>query len=337
MGHSVCHTADLLRAGHIGAAVDVARVMARGRVAGANEDPVRRYLDEIGRYPLLSKDDEVRLAQAIEAGRAAVVELEATGAVTPARERELRRQRRAGDRAAEQFINANLRLVVSIAKRYQSSEMPILDLIQEGNLGLIHAVEKFDWRRGFKFSTYATWWIRQAIGRGVDNTSRTVRLPVHAGDQVRRVMRARAQLEGQTGRVPGAAELAGHLEMSQADVETLLRYVVEPVSLATPIGSEGDTELADVVSDADAPSPFDLVADRMLGAEVERLLTALSQREREILRLRYGLDRGEPRTLEQVGAELNLTRERIRQIERSALAKLRHPLAQQGGRDLLAS
>jgi RNA polymerase sigma factor (sigma-70 family) len=215
--------------------------------------------------------------------------------------------------------------------------MPILDLIQEGNLGLIHAVEKFDWRRGFKFSTYATWWIRQGIGRGIDNTSRTVRLPVHAGDQARRVLRAKAQLEGQTGQTATAAQLAGFLQMTETEVETLLRYVVEPVSLATPIGADGDTELADVVSDADAPTPFDLVAAGMLGGEVDRLLSSLSPRERQILRMRYGLDRGEPRTLEEVGAELNLTRERIRQIERSALAKLRHPNADRGARDLLAS
>ncbi len=303
----------------------------------SERDPVRLYLDGIGRYPLLTKDDEIRLAQAIEAGKAAAVALAQGDSLFPARERELRRLQRDAERATETFVNANLRLVVSIAKKYQSSDMPILDLIQEGNLGLIHAVEKFDWRRGFKFSTYATWWIRQAIGRGIDNTSRTVRLPVHAGDQVRRVLRVKAQLEGQTGHTPPLAELAAHLQMPEADVETLLRYVVEPVSLATPIGAEGETELADVVSDATAPTPFDLVADRMLGAEVDRLLSSLTSREREILRMRYGLDRGDPRTLEEVGAELHLTRERIRQIERRALAKLRHPRVDGGARDLLAS
>jgi RNA polymerase sigma factor (sigma-70 family) len=294
-------------------------------------------LDSIGRYPLLTKDDEVRLAQAIEVGREAAADRAQGEGLSPVRDRELRRAQRAGEVATEQFINANLRLVVSIAKKYQSADMPILDLIQEGNLGLMHAVEKFDWRRGFKFSTYATWWIRQAIGRGIDNTSRAVRLPVHAGDQVRRVLRAKGQLEGESGRVPTSAELAVYLQMSEAEVSSLLSYVVEPVSLATPVGAEGETELADIVADSSAPSPFDLVADSMLGGEVERLLGALGEREREILRLRYGLDRGEPRTLEEVGAELNLTRERIRQIERSALAKLRHPLADRGARDLLAS
>ena len=298
---------------------------------------MRLYLDGIGQYPLLTKEDEIHLAKAIEGGRLAATELAQEVALSPSRDRELRRAVRSGQRATEQFVNANLRLVVSIAKKYQSSDMAILDLIQEGNLGLMHAVDKFDWRRGFKFSTYATWWIRQAIGRGIDNTSRTVRLPVHAGDQVRRVLRARAQLEGQTGHVPTATELAAYLHMSDSEVETLLRYVVEPVSLATPIGADGETELADVVADTAAPSPFDLVADRLLRGEVDRLLLALSHREREILRMRYGLDRGEPRTLEEVGAELNLTRERIRQIERSALAKLRHPRSDRGARDLLAS
>ena len=311
--------------------------MPKVRPDAADQDAVRLYLDGIGKYPLLTKDDEVRLAQLIEAGRSARAELESESAILPARERELRRAKRTGQVASEEFINANLRLVVSIAKKYQSSEMPILDLIQEGNLGLMHAVEKFDWRRGFKFSTYATWWIRQSIGRGIDNTSRTVRLPVHAGDQVRRMLRARAQLEGQTGRLPSASELADYLQMRQDDVEALLGYVVEPVSLATPVGAEGDTELADIVADNNSPTPFDVVAEAMLGGEVDRLLTSLGERERQILRLRYGLDRGEPRTLEEVGAELSLTRERIRQIERSALAKLRHPLRNSGARDLIAS
>jgi RNA polymerase sigma factor (sigma-70 family) len=311
--------------------------VAKGGADGPDQDTVRLYLDGIGHYALLTKDDEIRLSQLIEAGREAAKELGQSGDLLPERDRALRRAQRAGEAATKEFINANLRLVVSIAKKYQSSDLPILDLIQEGNLGLMHAVEKFDWRRGFKFSTYATWWIRQAIGRGIDNTSRTVRLPVHAGDQVRRVLRAKAQVESQTGRSPSTAELARQLQMSEEDIVTLLRYVVEPVSLATPVGAEGETELADVVADTSAPTPFDLAAEGMLGAEVDRLLGRLSERERQILRLRYGLDRGEPRTLEEVGAQLNLTRERIRQIERSALAKLRHPLSDRGARDLLAS
>ena len=298
---------------------------------------MRLYLDGIGRYPLLTKDDEVRLSQLIETGRHARAALASAESPTPARKRELRVAVRAGEHAAEEFTNANLRLVVSIAKKYQSAEMPLLDLVQEGNLGLIHAVEKFDWRKGFKFSTYATWWIRQAIGRGIDNTSRTIRLPVHAGDQIRRLLRIRAQMEGELGRVPSAAELADAVQLPEAQVSELLQYGADPISLETPIGADGDTELADVVADLAAASPFDVVADGMLGGEIDKLLAPLDEREREILRLRYGLDRGDPRTLEEVGCALNLTRERIRQIERTALSKLRHPSVEAGAHDLLAS
>jgi RNA polymerase sigma factor (sigma-70 family) len=298
---------------------------------------VRLYLDGIGQYPLLTKDDEVALSQAIEAGREAGAELQSGVPLSAARRRELLRLRRDGERAVDAFVNANLRLVVSIAKRYQSAEMPLLDLVQEGNLGLMHAVEKFDWRKGFKFSTYATWWIRQAIGRGIDNTSRTIRLPVHAGDQIRRLLRIRGQIEGELGRTPTSAELAVAMQLSEEEVNYLLQYGAEPVSLESPIGVDGDTELADIVADLSAPTPFDVVADSMLGDELEKLLSPLDERERQILRLRYGLDRGDPRTLEEVGSELNLTRERIRQIERSALAKLRHPSIESGAHDLLAS
>ena len=303
--------------------------------AGGDQDLVRLYLDGVGRYPLLTKEDEVRLAQTIEEGRQATTALAAGG--TPAERRTLRRRQRAGEAAIEEFINANLRLVVSIAKKYQSADMPLLDLVQEGNLGLMHAVEKFDWRKGFKFSTYATWWIRQAIGRGIDNTSRTIRLPVHAGDQIRRLLRMRGQMEGEIGRTPTAAELATVMAMPEEQVTQLLQYGADPVSLETPIGADGDTELADVVADLSQPSPFDLVADAMLGGEIAKLLAPLDEREREILRLRYGLDRGEARTLEEVGAVLGLTRERIRQIERTALSKLRHPSSDTGAHDLLAS
>jgi RNA polymerase sigma factor (sigma-70 family) len=311
--------------------------MAKRTSDSGEQDLVRLYLDGIGKYPLLTKDDEVALAQAIEAGRQAAIELAKAKKLPAARTRELRRAQRAGKQAVEAFVNANLRLVVSIAKKYQSADMPLLDLIQEGNLGLIHAVEKFDWRKGFKFSTYATWWIRQAIGRGIDNSSRTIRLPVHAGDQIRRLLRVRGQMEGELGRLPTSAELAAVMQMPEEQVTELLQYGAEPVSLETPIGSEGDTELADIVADLSAPTPFETVAQAMLGGEIDKLLAPLDERERQILQLRYGLDRGDPRTLEEVGSALNLTRERIRQIERTALSKLRHPSLENGAHDLLAS
>jgi RNA polymerase sigma factor (sigma-70 family) len=313
--------------------------VAKQRPEGGEQDLVRLYLDEIGKYPLLTKEDEGRLARAIEAGREADAALAASGAAVlpPARRRELRQLVNRGQEATQAFINCNLRLVVSIAKKYQSSDMPLLDLVQEGNLGLMHAVEKFDWRKGFKFSTYATWWIRQSIGRGIDNSARTIRLPVHAGDQVRRLLRIRANLEGEWGHVPTPAELADAMQLSEEQVSELLRHATDPVSLDTPIGTEGDTDLGDIVADLGASSPFDVVAEAMLGAEIEKLFEPLDEREREILRLRYGLDRGDPRTLEEVGDVLHLTRERIRQIERQALSKLRHPSADTGARDLLAS
>ena len=310
--------------------------MAKKRPEGAEADLVRLYLDEIGKYPLLTKEDEGELARAIEVGRNAALEL-AAGDVTGPRRRELQRLVRAGDAATQAFINCNLRLVVSIAKRYQSSEMPLLDLVQEGNLGLIHAVEKFDWRKGFKFSTYATWWIRQSIGRGIDNSARTIRLPVHAGDQVRRLLRVRNHMEGELGRLPSPAELSEAMQLSEDQITELLGHATDPISLDTPIGADGDTELGDIVADLGAASTFEIVAESMLAEEIEKLLRPLDEREREILRLRYGLDRGDPRTLEEVGDVLHLTRERIRQIERQALSKLRHPSVETGGRDLLAS
>ena len=301
-----------------------------------DEDLVRLYLDNIGKYALLTAEEEWQLSKVIQEGLEAKYEL-ARGEVQDRREQLLLAAVERGEAASKQFINANLRLVVSIAKRYQSTDLPLLDLIQEGNLGLMHAVTKFDWRRGFKFSTYATWWVKQAISRGIDNTARTIRLPVHAGDQVRRLLRTKHQLEGQTGRAPNLAELADALGMNQPQVAELLRQGTETVSLDARVGPDGESELGDMVADVTSPSPFDLVSGAMLGDEVDKLLSVLDEREREILRLRYGLDRGEPRTLEEVGIFLGLTRERIRQIERSALAKLRHPSSKNDSRDLLAS
>jgi RNA polymerase sigma factor (sigma-70 family) len=310
--------------------------LAKERVERDEEDLVRLYLTDIGQYPLLTKDDEVRLAQAIERRGEAEQELTSGGRkLTPARRRELKRMMRHGDEAQRTFVQSNLRLVVSIAKKYQASGLPLLDLIQEGNLGLMHAVEKFDWRKGFKFSTYATWWIRQAITRGIANTGRTIRLPVHAGDTLARVQKAQARLELKYGRPATLAELGAEVELPEDKLIEALRFRSEPLSLSEPLREDGDAELGDVVEDRSAESPFEMAATALLPVEINRLLAPLDEREREILRLRFGLDRGEPRTLEEVGEHFNLTRERIRQIEARAMSKLRHPSSDTGARDLL--
>jgi RNA polymerase sigma factor (sigma-70 family) len=308
--------------------------LAKERVERDEEDLVRLYLTDIGQYPLLTKDDEVRLAQAIEARSEAETELQKKG-LTPTRRRELNRAIREGETAQRTFVQSNLRLVVSIAKKYQASGLPLLDLIQEGNLGLMHAVEKFDWRKGFKFSTYATWWIRQAITRGIANTGRTIRLPVHAGDTLARVQKAQARLELKFGRPATLAELGAEVELPEDKLIEALRFRAEPLSLSEPLREDGDAELGDVVEDRSAESPFEVAATALLPVEISRLLAPLDEREREILRLRFGLDRGEPRTLEEVGEHFNLTRERIRQIEARAMSKLRHPSSDTGARDLL--
>ncbi len=310
--------------------------MPNNHAAQPEEDLVRLYLNDIGKHALLTKDDEARLAQAIEAGREARTELASGKTITAARKRELRRLTRAGDEAAETFVKANLRLVVSIAKKYQAAELPLLDLVQEGNLGLMHAVEKFDWRKGFKFSTYATWWIRQAITRGIANTGRTIRLPVHAGDTLARVQKAQSRLELKFGRPPTIRELCDECEMPEDKLIEALRFRSEPISLSEPLREDGDAELGDVVEDRSAESPFDVAAVKMMPAAIEKLLQPLDEREQKILRMRFGLDgAGEIRTLEDVGAEMNLTRERIRQIEARAMSKLRHPSSDTGARDLL--
>ncbi len=310
--------------------------MAKARPERDDEDLVRLYLTDIGQYPLLTKDDEARLAQQIEARGLAEQELaRGTEQITPARRRELRRTVARGKEAEQTFVQSNLRLVVSIAKKYQASGLPLLDLVQEGNLGLIHAVAKFDWRKGFKFSTYATWWIRQAITRGIANTGRTIRLPVHAGDTLAKVQKAQARLEFELHRPATLAELAKETELPEDKLVEALRFRSEPLSLSEPLREDGDAELADVVADRSAASPFEMAATALLPIEIERLLSPLDKREREILRLRFGLDRGEPRTLEEVGVRFDLTRERIRQIEARAMSKLRHPSSDTGARDLL--
>ena len=295
-------------------------VVAKERVERDEEDLVRLYLTDIGQYPLLNKDDEVRLAQQIEKGVAAKDSLESDSALansklSSAQRRRLVRTQREGARAERTFVQSNLRLVVSIAKKYQASGLPLLDLIQEGNLGLMHAVEKFDWRKGFKFSTYATWWIRQAITRGIANTGRTIRLPVHAGDTLARLQKARSRLELKYGRPATLGELATEVDMPEQKVTEALRFAAEPLSLSEPLREDSDAELGDVVEDRAAESPFEVAATTLLPSEIVRLLSPLDEREREILKLRYGLDRGEPRTLEEVGEHFQLTRERIRQIE----------------------
>ncbi|WP_245526011.1 sigma-70 family RNA polymerase sigma factor [Acidimicrobium ferrooxidans] len=309
-------------------------LVTKERQEREDEDLVRLYLGDIGSHELLTKDDEAELGRRMDRARDAQRQLDA-GVKEPARRAELEELVRQGEEAKRAFIQANLRLVVSIAKRYQASGLPLLDLIQEGNMGLIHAVEKFDWRKGFKFSTYATWWIRQAITRGIANTGRTIRLPVHAGDSLSRVQRAQVQLEVRLGRAPTVRELAAEVDLPYDKLVEALRFRAEPVSLSEPLRDDGDAELGDVVEDSQSATPFDVAAEHLLPSEVSRLLAPLDGREREILRLRYGLDRGEPRTLEEVGEYFHLTRERIRQIEARAMSKLRHPSADIGARDLL--
>lgn len=310
--------------------------MPKERVERDEEDLVRLYLTDIGQYPLLTKEDEVRLAQKIENGVEAREKLSTSEELTAKEKSDLKRLERNGARAEKKFVQSNLRLVVSIAKKYQASGLPLLDLIQEGNLGLMHAVEKFDWRKGFKFSTYATWWIRQAITRGIANTGRTIRLPVHAGDTLARLQKARTRLELKYGRPATMTELAADVEMPEEKITEALRFANEPLSLSEPLREDGDAELGDVVEDRGAASPFEVAATSLLPDEIARLLAPLDEREREILKLRFGLDRGEPRTLEEVGEHFNLTRERIRQIEARAMSKLRHPSSDTGARDLLA-
>ena len=310
--------------------------MPKERVERDEEDLVRLYLTDIGQYPLLTKEDEVRLAQKIEKGVEAREKLSTSEELTAKEKSDLKRLDRNGARAEKKFVQSNLRLVVSIAKKYQASGLPLLDLIQEGNLGLMHAVEKFDWRKGFKFSTYATWWIRQAITRGIANTGRTIRLPVHAGDTLARLQKARTRLELKYGRPATMTELAADVEMPEDKITEALRFANEPLSLSEPLREDGDAELGDVVEDRGAASPFEVAATSLLPDEIARLLAPLDEREREILKLRFGLDRGEPRTLEEVGEHFNLTRERIRQIEARAMSKLRHPSSDTGAQDLLA-
>jgi RNA polymerase sigma factor (sigma-70 family) len=302
---------------------------------GDHTDSLRLYLREVGRYPLLTKEDEVRLAQLIEAGREAAA-LDLTQSERTSEEAlELRRIAIRARNAHMTFVSSNLRLVVFVAKRYRSSGVPLLDLFQEGNVGLIHAVEKFDWRKGFKFSTYATWWIRQAVSRAITNTGRTIRLPVNVAEMLAGVQQAQAILESRLHRQPTMAEIGVEAGLPREKIVEMMTYRSEPLSLSHPLVDDGAAELGDLVEDPDAPLPFDEVAMSLLPGEIDRLLAALTSREGEILRLRFGLGRDGPRTLEQIGERLNVSRERIRQIESRALSKLRDPSVDAGARHLL--
>jgi len=255
---------------------------------GAGPDLLGLYLDEAGSFPLLTKADEMRLGQVIQGAQAAREQLETATGLTPRAKRDLRKAISAGDDATTQFINSNLRLVVSVARKYQWSGLPLSDLIQEGNLGLIHAVEKFDWRKGFKFSTYATWWIRQSIGRAIENTAHTVRIPAHVGDEIRRARRVQGELEAKNGRPPTLSELAEALEIEESVLSELLHYDSDPVSLDAAVGEDGDTSLGDLVVNHSAQSPFEIVAQALLAPQINDFLSRLSEDERRVLSLRYG-------------------------------------------------
>jgi RNA polymerase sigma factor (sigma-70 family) len=300
--------------------------MAGRTDADIAEDLVRQYLKEIGAYELLTADDEVALAQVIEQGQEAETMLEARDArARPIRERRrLQKVADEGREAKRRFIQSNLRLVVSIAKRYQSSGLPLLDLVQEGNLGLIRAVEKFEYRKGFKFSTYATWWIRQAISRAIADKSRTIRVPVHMVETVAQVTRASTRLAKALGRDATIEEIAADTGLTRERVAEAQRLAPDPVSLFEHVGDD-DAELIDFLEDRTAQAPFEAAATAMQQVELRAVLASLSDREQRVLELRFGLVGDRPRTLEEVGEEFSLTRERIRQIEAKALSKLRHP------------
>ena len=292
-------------------------------------DPVRMYLKEIGKVQLLTAAEEIDLAMKIEAGVAATEEIERAedeGIELPRREmRRLSRIEQVGLDAKQQLIEANLRLVVSIAKRYVGRGMLFLDLIQEGNLGLIRAVEKFDYKKGFKFSTYATWWIRQAITRAIADQARTIRIPVHMVETINKLVRIQRQLLQELGREPTPEEIGAEMGLSAERVREIQKISQEPVSLETPIGEEEDSQLGDFIEDNEAIVPPDAASFSMLQEQLGKVLDGLAERERKVISLRFGLEDGHPRTLEEVGREFGVTRERIRQIESKTLAKLRHP------------
>ncbi len=288
-------------------------------------DPVRMYLQEIGRYPLLTTQQEVELAMQVEAGIRAEERLDENVPRTAAERIILERQARIADRARKQLVISNLRLVVSIAKKYVGRGLGLLDLIQEGNLGLIRAVEKFDYRKGFKFSTYATWWIRQAVTRALADQARTIRVPVHMVETINKLAMVQRMLHQDLGREPTIAEIATELDIESGKVTELRRIAQDPLSLETPIGEEDDATIGDVVPDLGADVPVEEASFRLLQEYLSLALESLNDRERQVLIMRFGLHDGHVRTLEQVGTHFSVTRERIRQIENKALAKLRQP------------
>lgn len=304
---------------------------------GADEDSVRRYLDEIGRVDRLDRDQEERIANRIRRGLAASDRLAAGDRIDDPERRRLERLAQDGDRAREEMVRANLRLVVSIAKRYTSPEMGLLDLIQEGNLGLMRAVERFDPSKGWKFSTYAIWWIRQSIARAIANQARTIRVPRHMMAEMNRVGRTRRQMHQDLGREPTVGELAAEIDLPVERVREILRISLDPLSLDSPVGDRGEASLADLIEDWDAETPVDAVARQELAGTVGEVLHEFSKPEQDVIRLRFGLDDGRPRTLEEVGRAFGVTRERIRQIEMKTLAKLRQPTRSQPLRDYLES
>ncbi|KAB8301758.1 RNA polymerase principal sigma factor HrdB [Bifidobacterium apri] len=304
--------------------------------AGATADPVKDYLKQIGRVSLLNAEQEVDLSERIEAGLYAqhLLDTESEG-MSFKRKRELKWAAADGKKAKDHLLEANLRLVVSLAKRYTGRGMLFLDLIQEGNLGLIRAVEKFDWKKGFKFSTYATWWIRQAITRAMADQARTIRVPVHMVEVINKLARVQRQMLQDLGREPTPDELARELDMPVEKVQEVQKYGREPISLHTPLGEDGDSEFGDLIEDTDAIAPSDAVAFSLLQEQFKQVLETLSPREAGVIKMRYGLEDGQPKTLDDIGRVYGVTRERIRQIESKTMSKLRHPSRSQTLRDFL--
>ncbi len=304
--------------------------------AGATADPVKDYLKQIGRVNLLNAEQEVDLSERIEAGLYAQHLLDTeSDKMDFKRRRELKWAANDGKRAKDHLLEANLRLVVSLAKRYTGRGMLFLDLIQEGNLGLIRAVEKFDWKKGFKFSTYATWWIRQAITRAMADQARTIRVPVHMVEVINKLSRVQRQMLQDLGREPTPDELARELDMPVEKVQEVQKYGREPISLHTPLGEDGDSEFGDLIEDTDAIAPSDAVAFSLLQEQFKQVLETLCPREAGVIKMRYGLEDGQPKTLDDIGRVYGVTRERIRQIESKTMSKLRHPSRSQTLRDFL--